>query len=66
MTDTIDHCWDKYVDKDIYSPLYDKVFECTSLDVDEDDVILLYCQERVGKDIYKEGIHFKEFEVQLI
>ena len=55
----------KYRYKKVYSPLYDKVFECT--DIEEDGgYVYLYCQERFQENVYGEGIMFKEFEVRLL
>lgn len=68
MKGIVDIEWDTWFGKDVYSPLYDKIYEVTHVECDDDEfeTTLLMCEEHLGGDVYDNAIHFKIFEVRLI
>ncbi len=60
----IDEAWNHWVGKSVQSILSDKLFEVTSLDWDDWDRPLLYCEERIDEDLYAGGEWFHVFEVR--
>jgi hypothetical protein len=61
---TLDEEWDYWVEKSVYSLLFDKVFEVTSLEWDKWDRPILYCEEKIAEDIYDKPQWFNIFEVR--
>jgi hypothetical protein len=54
------------VGKSVYSSLFDKVFEVTSVEWDDCDRPLLYCEEKIEEHLYEGGEWFHLFEVKEI
>ena len=60
----VDETWDYWIEKQVYSPLFDKVFEVTSIDFDEWDRTMLYCEEKIAEGVYDKPETFYLFEIR--
>jgi hypothetical protein len=63
-TPPVEDEWDYWVGKSVYSFLFDKVFEVTSLESDDWDRPLLHCEEKIEEHLYEGGELFHLFEIK--
>jgi len=56
--------WDYWIEKSVYSFLFDKVFEVTGMGCDDWDRTTLYCEEKLGEGVYDKPETFYLFEIR--
>jgi len=64
LDETIDEEWDYWINKSVYSFLFDRVFEVTGLESDDWDRTTLYCEEQVQEGVYDNAQVFQLFEIR--